>query len=135
MKAGPELDKEVAVKVLGLPDIPWDENTPCPYCSEVGRFCGQRSRCFNCNEWYYSPYKYYSEEIGLAWEVVEKICSNPDWNFKMDYRDGYVAFLQSQEQNDGPAWVEDIEYNSWEDSIPEAICVAALKASKAFSGE
>lgn len=70
MPAGRELDALIAERVFGLEKISLEEAS-CPYCHFEMRFCGERSRCTNCNEWRYSPYKEYSSEIEQAFGVVD----------------------------------------------------------------
>lgn len=67
-----ELAEAVALKVMRLPKLAL-ENAPCPYCADVMRFCGQRSRCTTCGEWRHSPYKEYDDDIEAAMEVEDEI--------------------------------------------------------------
>ncbi|KKM14802.1 hypothetical protein LCGC14_1702420 [marine sediment metagenome] len=73
---GLELNEAVAVEVMGLPKQTFGRETLCPECSILGRYCGTRSRCSNCNEWYYSPYRDYYYDIQATWEIVEKLNSS-----------------------------------------------------------
>ena len=72
MPAGEQIDKLIAIKVLGYPELDL-EDAPCPYCGNIMRFCGSRSWCSLCSEWRHSAYKKYSDEISSAWEIVEKL--------------------------------------------------------------
>ena len=128
MEAGRELDALVAEKVMGL-SAPWDENTPCPYCGEIMRYCGQRSWCTSCSEWRYGPYKEYSEDISAAWEVVEKLRKSyrvrihefgSGWQASLEIKDGRLRYpIEISHEGDESA-------NS--DTAPHAFCLAALKA-------
>jgi len=131
MEAGRELDALVAEKVMGL-SAPWDENTPCPYCGEIMRYCGQRSWCTSCSEWRYGPYKEYSEDISAAWEVVERLDALGYW-FQ-----GRTRFDNEGEHDDGcwagftphltTGWNGQPDHYTNAPSMPHAICLAALKA-------
>ena len=71
MPAGREMDALIGEKIMGLHPNP----KLCPYCRATMWVGKNRSRCTDCNEWRYSPYKEYSSEIESAWEVVEGLCN------------------------------------------------------------
>lgn len=116
-----EIERRIAVEVMGLPEQPWGQNTPCPYCNSVGRYCGGRSWCSNCTEWYYHGYKNYRDSFDDAMEVVEKMRAD-GWSFACTLYEGklpYASFCKGTAASSKNAEAE---------SLPEAICQAALKA-------
>jgi hypothetical protein len=70
LEAGQQLDALIAAEIFSLPQLEL-KNAKCPYCESEMRFCGSRSWCGGCNEWRYSPYLEYSDDIAVAWQVVE----------------------------------------------------------------
>jgi hypothetical protein len=133
-----ELDERVAREVMGLPAVPWDDKTPCPYCGVVMRYCGQRSRCTDCSEWRYSAYKEYSDDIACAWEVVDKMRT-------IGHPCGFSVVVGTNgmaSQQNGAKFYEgwrgaghsifDAEphkgFDAVAETVPRAICLAALKA-------
>lgn len=68
-----QINEQVAIEVMGLPFRPWGPEVVCPHCGELGRYCGSRSWCSECQEWYYSAYKDYDVEIELAMQVEDRI--------------------------------------------------------------
>jgi len=130
---GTELDALVAEKVMGL-DVEWNTETPCPYCDSEMRYCGDRSRCTQCGEWRYGPYKEYSTNMAAAWEVVEKLCN---W----DVGDNMLILMgqgpdPSNPDDPGNWWEAEIngikigKVKAKADTAPHAICLAALKAKE-----
>jgi len=121
MKAGRELDALVAEKVFGV-TIEWGEGTPCPYCGSEMRYCGSRSRCSQCQEWIYGPYKDYSTEMAAAWEVHKAAC---DWLFS-ERRKYFKAMQRLVSQRMGDYTI------AWPDVLlfiePADFCLAALEA-------
>jgi hypothetical protein len=115
MKPGRELDALVAEKVMGINPLLF--GSLVDYKMPNGSIVTLPYEC-----------KSYSTDIAAAWEVVEKLTQ---FKFKLD-QDGFSSwnafFLEEQEQDDGPAWHEDIEYEGNADTAPHAICLAALKA-------
>jgi len=112
LEAGRELDALIAEKVMGLPVVEL-KDAPCPYCGSEMRFCGARSWCSDCREWRHSPYKEYSDDIAVAWEVVEKMehCMiyKHDDSYECEYAGQYLDSVEA-------------------DTAPLAICRAALLA-------
>ena len=115
MKPGRSLDKEVHQEVFGVPlvesvceNLAWVDE-PRPYTRK-----GKRS--------VHVPH--YSTSIEAAWEVVEKLCEH-----------GCTVFTEyTADEEDGCALV-DVDPETGEevlhavaDTIPHAICLAALKA-------
>ena len=121
MEAGPEMDALVAVRVLRLAAVEWGEATPCPECGGEMRYCGARSRCYNCSEWRYSAYREYSTEIAAAWEVVGAMAAR-----------GVVATLTTADVTRPGVWLAwfiSADRRQWFGegaTAPLAICRAAL---------
>lgn len=69
MPANKHLDKLIHLDVMNLPEPP--EKFPCPVCGDTeNMWYGEtRSRCTICNEWLYSPYKQYSDDIAAAFQM------------------------------------------------------------------
>lgn len=114
------VERRVAVEIMGLPDIPWNENTRCPYGHEM-RYCGLRSRCCDCQEWYYHPYKDYRYDMNDAMEVVDKM-REQGWSFACTLYEGklpYASFCKGTAAS---------SRNAEASTLPEAICLAALRA-------
>jgi len=119
MPAGREMDKWIAIHIMKLDDIPL-YGAPCPYCGSEMWHGKERSRCSSCNEWRYSPYKQYSDDIAAAWEVVEKLKLHigPTSNEKQE------SWYASNRHNfNDPDLIIVIA-----DTAPLAICRAALLA-------
>lgn len=114
MEPGRELDALVAEKVMGL-RVEWGQDTPCPDCDEVGRYCGGRAWCSPCRAWYYSAYKDYSTDIAAAWEVVERLVAGGERHFVVEK---------------AGAWLVRFREGDWlpGETAPHAICLAALRA-------
>ncbi len=112
MKPGRELDELIAEKVMNLKCKGGHETDdyelykfPCPLCAP----------------------KNYSTNIGIAWEVVEKLDTNIELStmFKQEPKAVFISMLSpSLGVTFGePIWVEVIG-----ETLPHAICLAALKA-------
>lgn len=114
-----ELERRIAVEVMGLPAVEFNDRTKCPYCGVVGRMGTGRIYCCNCSEWYYHPYKNYRDSLDDAMEVIEKLRAN-NWDVIISTGRGeewIASFLNRQAQVG-----EDRSK-----SLPEAICRAALE--------
>jgi len=118
MSAGGKMDALIAINVIGLNEILLD-NALCPYCGMEMWHGKDRSRCSNCNEWRYSPYKEYSEDISAAWEVVEKV----EWMSITKTQTGSPNFLMGLLY-----FVEVNGYVIYAETAPLAICRSALLA-------
>lgn len=115
MKPGRELDKLVAEKVMNL----IGDYRMCGYCGSEMRYCGDRSRCTQCGEWRYGPYKEYSEDIAAAWEVVEKMQEKHSFSLNSKRGWAHASFMGGDLGK---------VVMAQGDSVPHAICLAALKA-------
>ncbi len=129
MPAGIEMDTLIATKVMGISVIAFN-TALCPYCGSEMRYCGIRSWCSACNEWRYSAYKDYSDDMSAAWEVVEKIgekkyrqfylCTN----FSSEFGNQFYAEI-FENNGDGES-MEFIVCSATADTASLAICRAAL---------
>lgn len=127
MEPGRELDTLVAEKVMGL-QIEWSEDTPCPRCGSEMRYCGSRSRCSECGEWVYSPYREYSTDIAAAMEAAVHMTMVHGYAFRLDIDYGHsmieISFWSPREgMHDKPFKASG--------PIPGAICAAAVRAMSA----
>lgn len=126
-----DVERRVAVEIMGLPDVPWGPDSKCPY-GHAMRFCIQRAWCCDCERWYYHPYKDYRDDLNDAMEAVEKMrerrmCitimnqfgNDPRWFASFDFKDGQKIR----------------EASATDDSLPTAICRAALAAIEGTNGE
>jgi hypothetical protein len=121
------VERRVAVEIMGLPSIEWGPDTKCAY-GHRGRYCGQRSWCSDCQEWYYDPYKDYQYNP-LDWmELIDRLLV-----------DGWAITMSSDDERAMKRWFVEITRSSedgkcliagWGDSdVPgAAICEAALEA-------
>jgi hypothetical protein len=120
-----EINALIAQKIFGLPVIEL-KDANCPYCGDEMRFCGERSRCVACNEWRYSPYKNYTDDIAAAWEVVEFL-RRKFWSTNIvcwDYSERWVVTCEYRTGHGEP---KKTLYADAE-TAPLAICRAALLA-------
>ena len=129
MEAGRELDALIAKKVFGCPVVYKDDR---PWCG-----CKDEEHA----TWWHEikhDLKWYSTDLEEAWEVVEKIKRD---HAKDPYGDDF--FLRQ----DGAKWVagfgtdaphenfgSDPDSEGTADTVPHAICLAALKAHASFKG-
>ena len=65
----------------------------------------------------------YSSDIAAAWQIVAKITENPLWDFFLAVR----PHLATAHFHDGNA----VDFEEMDESVPVAICLAALKAVRA----
>lgn len=131
-EAGHGLDAEVHKALFGevLPWGPLHGACACYVCGEQARYCGERAWCSTCSEWRYGPYPEYSTEIGPAFDLVS-IMESRWWWFALetypspyDINEGETVHARFKGtnmpgQHDGEGMA---------DSIPLAICLAALAA-------
>lgn len=109
MKPGRELDALIAEKVMGAS---WQEMGPNPFISTPNGPLIQYA--WKIDENYYldkEDFPHYSTNIGLAWQVVEKI-SDDDFSIEQNGTHWKVHF--------GIHWTGSV-------SAPHAICLASLK--------
>lgn len=118
LKPGRELDALIAEKVMGLEVL---SNKDCYISGERKDMSGEITRIA-------SVIPGYSTEIKAAWEVVEKIGSNEQWQINIEYRqdEGYWVFIKERISSGAGTFVADSI------TAPHAICLAALKAVKAL---
>ena len=117
LKAGCELDARVAQQVLSLPHLEYGPGMKCPECGGEVDF-RVRAWCFNCQGWFYSPYREYSTDIAAAWQVVEQF---KDYNMQLDgHGDGWTFHI----------FKDATCYEADAPTAPLAICRAALKATQ-----
>lgn len=115
MEAGPQLDRLVAIKVMGC--TPRTEPTQDYGTHEC---CGCKGALHSEPSGWSDCWKSYSTDIGHAWEVVEEMLRKPGIIFEMisGTPDGMaVSFTCAG-----------IPSNSVTPTAPLAICLAALKA-------
>lgn len=120
MEAGLLMDELIATEIMGIPSI-LREDSPCPYCGSDDMWHGKnRSRCTSCNEWRYSPYKNYSDDISDAWEIIEKL----DRPFSL----ARAWLLDDTKWNGYSLWVSTGKdaVSALGETAPLAICRAAL---------
>jgi len=113
-----DIERRVALEVMGLPAVEWGSRTRCPYCEQVGRWCGGRTWCCNCEEWYYHPYKNYRDSLNDAMEVIDKM---KELGHEIEIHGAagwWVTFEPKTFRRAASAGP----------SLPEAICRAALTA-------
>lgn len=125
LNAGPEMDRLVAIQVMGLPERTLDDS--CPNCDGEMRNCGARARCFNCDEWIHSPYREYSTDIEQAWLVIEKLLPDFEPGIFHDSRWGCVFRRRGTENR----YMAMCQIPADHDDAPLAICRAALLAAAA----
>lgn len=116
MKPGPELNKLIEEKIFKN-KVTYYKDTKFYYIEGVGAFV-----------------PHYSGFIDQAWKIVERLEEEFEIGCVIDTWNGEVTFRKTQPQNDGPEWVEDLEWTcSYGDSVPHGICIAALKAVGAWN--
>jgi len=126
--AGPTLDWHVAHFVMDLPNKELTStDCPCAYCGSQMRYCGARSWCDPCSEWRYTAYKEYSDNIGDAWEVVEKLCDETGCDVAKVCKRDPELLRGDWSCNFGRG------FEAFGDTAPLAICRAALLAVMEFS--
>ena len=127
MKAGPELDKLVAEKVMGwvlTQDGPGEGAWEDDYSADYGRWMPSDSPGAGPHAWETVPS--YSTNIAAAWEVVEKVSELSDGHFTlMKFTTHYRAGFQTPVPYDSD---DRFEHWSVADTAPLAICRAALAA-------
>ena len=105
-----KLDVDVAREVMGY--------DPCPCWFSFNT--GPQGECERCGKRCALPY---ARSIAAAWQVVEKITENPLWDFFLAVR----PHLATAHFHDGNA----VDFEEMDESVPVAICLAALKAVRA----
>lgn len=130
IQEGDDMDSWIAQEVMGLARIDLG-NANCPYCNSEMWHGKNRSRCTQCNEWRYSPYKDYSTDIAASWEVVEKLM-NDGFIYSSGGNDvcGNLVFSVTFIRDEDGSGEDVKKYYSGitEYSLPLAICRAALLA-------
>lgn len=123
MQAGREMDALVAEKVMELPKDLISTHGPLFYTRKNG------------TQVKIKEIQYYSTEIAAAWEVVEKMrstpCSDGDhFCFDLYAENNYVAVFRHHlgEITPEPYFEKYEFYMATADTVPLAICQAALKA-------
>jgi hypothetical protein len=122
-----DIERRVAVEIMGLPSVEWGPDTKCAY-GHRGRWCGQRSWCSDCGEWYYHPYKDYRYNVLDSMELLDKLLAD-GWSITMSSNDERAMkrwFVEiTRDSDDGKTLI-----TGWGDSdvLGEAICEAALEA-------
>lgn len=120
----------IAQEVMGLARIDLG-NANCPICGSEMWHGKDRSRCVQCNEWKYSPYKEYTSDVAAAWEVVEKLM-NDGFVYSSGGNDvcGNLVFSVTFFRDEDGSGENVKKYYSGitENSLPLAICRAALLA-------
>ena len=119
-----KLDAQIAIEIMGF--VP-REVRPRGCVETVTVYSG--NPVFTDGLWskvdlihYCSPLRY-STDIAAAWQVVEKITENPLWDFFLAVR----PHLATAHFHDGNA----VDFEEMDESVPVAICLAALKAVRA----
>ena len=133
-----KLDAEIAVEVMGLnrlkkltvyydpecghPTVAGDETFTAFHAHQDWCYLenGQPDDSPSC---FYDVVSRYSTDIAAAWQVVEKIIENPLWDFFLAVR----PHLATAHFHDGNA----VNFEEMDESVPIAICLAALKAVRA----
>jgi len=121
------LDEQIATLIMGVSAQPWSDHVCCPYCGERGRYCGRRSYCVRCSDWYSSAYKDYSLSLNEAFEVVET----------MRTRFGVGTTIRMPQHYDGKQVMVEMnvpssECQEWGADVAEAICKCAIKSYGKF---
>lgn len=105
MKAGRELDKTIAEKFLGLPNVRRLNSDDLVYGDGL----------------YGSPVAYYSTCLAAAWQVLDYWKLNP-------HVLGDVELRRQNGQWKCTLFAPSVQHEAWGETAPEAICLAALKA-------
>lgn len=106
-----EIDRAIAVSVMGLDLMKYKKSDGCPTCGYTG---------------FYDYPKQYSEDISAAWEVVRKIT---DGGCLIVLNGGAVEWECEITKNDGRFLIEsDTVVTARADTAPMAICKAALRS-------
>ena len=133
MKAGRELDALIAEKVMGWSALrgideiskhfPDTSKIYSPHLAEVWiNDAGERMACKECGNM-----PAYSAQIADAWLVVEKMSTTTKEFWKLKYfSTGAIAIFDYEGGRDLP-WIAG-EHEGDAEEMPEAICLAALKA-------
>jgi hypothetical protein len=118
---GRELDQLIAEKVMGLRVFSQGKSHDGPVYSP-DRMFGEE------------PIPQYSTDIKAAWEVVEEVTKKLNWN--CGDREKYLPVIHRSritiESNWRCGWTDSYldcsEFEAESESVPHAICLAALKA-------
>jgi len=143
MKAGREMDALIAEKVMGWKDIRCDQGGNLPYGVPDDDFnsdVDEHKKHGNCGfpmEYHREPIPMYSHDISAAWEVVEKMTSEGACPAIINDDNGHWAMALDGMQNcvDGSETMDVATTffapkSLWCDTVPLAICRAALKAKE-----
>jgi hypothetical protein len=111
MRPGRELDALVGTKIMGY-EYNHTSGVDCPTCGYDGLYDTDKT------------YPGYSTDIAAAWEVVEKLDSLEDFEFRMESDQGELIkwHVEFHKLSDGQC------FPASEHSAALAICLAALKA-------
>lgn len=147
LKSGPELDALVAEKVMGWVLYGEDGHSKPVHKKSLDRpgetfddweYKGPHPRLVSPSgrEFFLCQCRYrkglenlppYSTDIAAAWEVVEHMTQTTKENWKIEiFSSAFIATFSYESGRDKP-W-QTGEHEAYGDSIPHAICLAALKA-------
>jgi hypothetical protein len=118
MKAGPELDKLIAEKVMKwkFSQSSFEQYEPSYWADDSGKKVWTR---------HFSP----STDAAAAWKAVEKLTELKVWgSFRIKYCSIFKRWNVGWEWRDHGS--SGVEFESVSESAPHAICLAALKVFK-----